>query len=133
MKKNPIKRFAALAAGLCVIFSAASTLQAEEEKSAAKKGAAFGGMVESYDASSGELTVKNKKAEETKTFKITDATTFAKSDKSEATAEDLASAKNVRVMAGDDDTATKVIINVPKPKQDGDGGQKKAKKDAADS
>jgi len=131
MKNNPSKRLTALAAGLCLLFSAASTLHAEEEKSEAKKGGkGFGGMVESYDASSGELTVKQKKTDETRTFKVTDETTIAKSDKSEATAEDLASAKNVRVMVGDDDVATKVTIRVPKPK-DSDGAKKvKAKDDS---
>jgi len=98
----------ALLAGVCLLFTTTSS-QAEE------KPKPFAGMVESFEG--GVLSVSNKKAGETKEFNISDEVEIAKSDKSDASSDDLVAKTRVRVFADADGTVTKVIISVPKPKE----------------
>ncbi len=97
-----------LVVGLCLLLTAAAQAQ--------NKPTPFGGRVKSFEG--GVLTVENKKAGETKTFTITETVEVSKSDKSEASSDDLASAKMVRVLSDAEGNPIKVIINVPKPKAD---------------
>lgn len=97
----------ALVAGVCLLFSTTSE--------AAEKPKPFSGMVESFEG--GVLSVSNKKAGETKDFTISEEVEIAKSDKSEASSDDLVAKARVRVFADADGNVTKVIIAVPKPKE----------------
>jgi len=98
----------ALVAGVCLLFSTTTSEAAEKPKP-------YSGMVESFEG--GVLSVSNKKEGETKEFTISEEVEIAKSDKSEASSDDLVAKARVRVFADADGNVTKVIIAVPKPKE----------------